>query len=124
MPRLFVPPVPVTREAKQIVLHHLRKRCLADLNQMMNVIAHEHIGVQSVAESPLALFENIQIALTISIVFEDRLPLIAPTHDVIERADEMYPPLSRHTYGTIVGKLQNSKKVCLTPFFLTPFFIF
>src|SRR3990170_6190916 len=119
MPRLFVPPVPVTREAKQIVLHHLRKRCLADLNQMMNVIAHEHIGVQSVAKSPLALFEKIQITLTISIVFEDRLPLITPTHDVIERADEMYPPLSGHSYGTIVGNLQNSKKVCLTPFLMT-----
>ena len=61
--------------------------------------------------SPLALFVNTQIALTISIVFEDRLPLIAPTHDVIERTDKMYPPLSGHTYGTIVGKLQNSKKV-------------
>jgi len=84
------------------------------------VIAHEHIGVQSVAKSPLALFEKIQITLTISIVFEDRLPLITPTHDVIERADEMDPPLSGHTYGTIVDKLQNSKKVCLTPF-LTPF---
>jgi len=75
--------------------------------------------------SPLALFVNTQIALTISIVFEDRLPLIAPAHDAIERADEMYPPLSGHSYGTIGGKLQNSNKVCLTPFsdpILTPFF--
>ena len=79
----MVSPVPITRVTKQIVLHHLRKRSLANLDQM--VISHQHIGIQPVAKSLLALFKKVKIALTISIVFEDRLSLIAATHDVIER---------------------------------------
>ena len=114
MPRFLIPVVPVTRVAKQNVLHHFRKRCLADLDQMVNVIAHQHIGVQPIAKSLRTLFEKIQIALTILIVFEDCLPLIAATHDVIERPGEMYPRLSGHTDATIVCKPQNSNKVCLT----------
>ena len=81
----MVSPVPITRVTKQIVLHHLRKRSLANLDQMVNVISHQHIGIQPVAKSLLALFKKVKIALTISIVFEDRLSLIAATHDVIER---------------------------------------
>ena len=56
---------------------------MADLEQMVNVIAHPHIGIQLVAESLLALFEKIQIALTVSFVFEARLPVVAATHPVI-----------------------------------------
>jgi hypothetical protein len=40
-----------------------------------------------------------QIALTVAIVFENRLTLIAATHDVIERPAEIYPRLSRHNDG-------------------------
>src|SRR6266478_10259183 len=96
MPRLFISAVPVARVAKQDVLHHLRKRRLTDLNQMMHMISHQHIGIKPVAKSLLTLFKKTQIALTILIVFEDRLTLIAPRHDVIEPPGEMYPRLPGH----------------------------
>jgi hypothetical protein len=73
----------------------------------MNVIAHQHIGIEPVAKSLLARFEQILIAVMISIVFEDCLTLIAATHDVIERPGEMYPWFSGHLCCN--HNLQNSK---------------
>jgi hypothetical protein len=68
---------------------------------MVNVIAHQHIGIQPVAKSLLALPKKIQITLTIPIVIENFLPLIAATHDMIERSGKMYPRLSGHDDATI-----------------------
>ena len=44
----------------------------------------------------MALFKKIQITPTVPIVIEDRLALIAATHDVIERTAKMYARLSGH----------------------------
>ncbi len=69
---------------------------------MVNVIFHQHICIQLIAKSFLTLCKKIQIALTVPIVIEDRLALIAATHDVIERTGKMYPRLSGHKGETIV----------------------
>ncbi len=42
---------------------------------------------------------KIQIALTVPIVLEDRLALIAATHDVIERTGNMYLRISCRKRG-------------------------
>jgi hypothetical protein len=79
------------------------------------MIAHQHVRIQPVAKSLLALLKKIQITLAILIVFEDVLPLIAATHDMMERPGKMYPRLSGHNAATILKSWKNSNKVCLTP---------
>jgi len=81
---------------------------------MVNVIAHKHVGVHPEVKSSLALFQEIQVALTISIVFEDGRPLVASTHDMIERSGEMYPRLSGHGVESLLRDDNNINKVCLT----------
>jgi len=66
------------------------------------VISHQHISIQLIAKSVLTLCKKIQIALTVPIVVEDRLALIAATHDVLERTGKMYPRISGHNGATIV----------------------
>ena len=55
--------------------------------------AHRHTTGSQIF---FGFFEKNQIALTVLVILEDRLALIAPTHDVIERTGKMYPRLSSH----------------------------
>jgi len=106
MSGLLVPPVPVPRVTKQKVLHRLGQRRAVDLDQVMNLIVHQHISKQSVAKLLLALSEQVQIAPPVPIVGKDRLPLITATHDMMERADEMHPRFSCHRNARL-GKASN-----------------
>lgn len=103
MPKLSVSCVPVPSVTKQDVLHHLGERRLTDLYQMVHMVGHQHIRIQSISKSPLTLFKQIQITPAVLIILKNGLPVIASTHDMIKSPSEMYPWLSGHD-GTTVGE--------------------
>jgi len=85
MPYFIVFPVVISRVPELQPLHDLGQRNLARLDQQMNVIAHEHVGINVKAVSLTVFFESFQIVFPIRVAAKDRLALIAPTNRMIKR---------------------------------------
>ena len=100
--------VEVHRVALIDPLQNLRKRRFAGLDQKMDVVAHEHVSIQSVMIAVLVDGEELNEFLIVSGVFEDLLSLVSARDDVIERPLKLYSRLSRHG-STISEGIHNVK---------------
>jgi hypothetical protein len=70
-------------------VHQLTEGRIRHLRQQVQMIAHPAVGVQSRAEAPEDLADDLVETLTIVAGVEDPLPVVASQHDVIETARNM-----------------------------------
>lgn len=103
--------VEVHRVALIDPLQDLRKRRFAGLDQKMDVVAHEHVGIQRVMIAVLVDGEELDEFLIVSGVFEYLLSLVSARDDVIERPLKLYSRLSRH--GSTISEEINNVKIAI-----------
>ena len=58
MADLFVSSIPVTGISKQNILHYLGEGGPTDLNEVMNVVAHQNVGIKAIVKSALAFLKQ------------------------------------------------------------------
>ena len=84
MANRLVPPIKIHRIALVDPLKNLRKRGCLCLNQQMNMVAHQDIGIEGKVITNVVVSQNSEIPLIVFSVSEDRLSLVATGDDVVK----------------------------------------
>src|SRR3990170_3969428 len=114
MPHLPVPPIPVPGVTKEKILHDLGQLNPPNSNQMMDMVSHQYIGIQTIPKPPSRLLEQPQVAAAIGVIPKDPLTPIPPADHMVETPGKMNPWLSGHA-GILRQPASNVNKACLTP---------
>ena len=77
-------------------LHDLGERNSFRLDQEMNGIGHQNVGVKRKTKTLAVLFDPLEISQPVSVVAKDLLALIAPNHNVIKPPVKFDSGFSRH----------------------------
>ena len=80
----LVCPVEILRVGKLQSLHRFRKRDRSDLDQKMNVIRHQDIGMEKELMEFLIIRQSLLILLIIGNESKDGLPLIASNNHMVK----------------------------------------
>lgn len=62
----------------------------------MHVVAHQHRGVQSAAETPECMMQALQVALAIQVIQEARQPVVPARHYVLGNTGKVETRKSNH----------------------------
>lgn len=96
-------------------LHRPRERMGSGLQQQMDVVGHQDVGMEGDAVSAAIAFEALQIAGVIFGIMKDRCPLVATDDHMIEGAWKIDARLASH--GGVSRFRENiSQYSCLTPY--------
>ena len=77
-------------------LHDLGERNSFRLDQEMNVVGHQNVGVNRKTKTLAVLFEPLEISQPVSVVVKDLLALIAPNNNVLKCPVKFDSGFSRH----------------------------
>jgi hypothetical protein len=92
----LVSPVEVHSVRLAHPLHELGKRDVLSLNEQMNMIAHENVGIDADAHAVLVDGQGEEIFLEVGNILENALPLVAADDDMVKSAGEFYAGFSWH----------------------------
>ena len=101
----LVPPVEATRVSAQQPFHSGDQIGLRRLDDQMEMIRHEDIGVNLPARLSASLAQRVDEALAIRIIHEDQFAPVTAIHDVIKRASLLDSQLAGHTRGVALAAL-------------------
>ena len=91
-----MPPVVVLRVSKLYPLHDLGQRNLAGLKQQVDMVGHQHVGVELKVVSLSVMLQSLQIDAAVFVVPKDILALVASDDDMVESALKLNPWLACH----------------------------
>src|SRR6266550_3166184 len=77
-------------------LHDLGKRYAFSLQQEVNVVGHQHVGVEPKTKALAIVLDAFEISDSVSVVVESSLPLIAADNHMIERPVKLDSGFARH----------------------------
>ena len=100
---LILPIIPIDIADTQ-TLEYLRERFWPLLQQQMNMISHQAIGVQGKVADLLAIGKALKILLTVLVILEDDLAVNPSEHNMKDTAFTLFSGISwhKHTPSTIV----------------------
>ena len=120
MAGLVVAAIVVLAECELERLHRARQRVRAGLQQQMDVIVHEHIGIESTAVADAIAFQPVQIGGRIGVVMDDHRPAIAAGNHMVQGPRKIDSRFARHGEGAYRSRLNKSIRMPdpTTPFTL------
>jgi hypothetical protein len=77
-------------------LKYFREGCISRLDQKMNMVRHQNIGIEEKGATVLIAFQKVEVFLEVGGAFKDFLPLIASCDDVIKGSLKLNPWLPCH----------------------------
>ena len=101
----LVTPVEATRVSAKQPFHSGDQIGLRRLDDQMEMIRHEDIGVNLPARLSASLAQRVDEALAIRIIHEDQFAPVTAIHDVIKRASLLDSQLAGHTRGVALAAL-------------------
>ena len=96
MPKKFVPPIETASVSAQKPLHTSDEVGERSFENQMKMVFHEAIGMNLPLGLGAGLRQSLQKTAAVGVVLKDRLPTVAPIHDVIDCAGIFDSELASH----------------------------
>ena len=115
MSHLPVSLVPAPRVTEEKILHDFEQRDWTDFDQVVDVIAHQNIGIQAKVKPQSGFLKQLQISPSVGVIRNASLALIAPADHMIKRAWTIRSRFSCHARSCDVRRESpRGNKACLT----------
>src|SRR3989338_2359095 len=89
-------PVIVLGVGKLYPLHDLGQGNPLSLNEQVQMIGHQHVGVEPKIVSLAVMLDSLQVGGAVLVVSKDVLPLVASGDDMVESALKLNPWFTCH----------------------------
>ncbi len=118
MSHLPVSLVPVPRVTEKKIVHDCGQRGWTDFDQVVDVSAHQNIGIQATVIPQSGLLKQLQISPPIGVIRKDRLAVIAPADHMRKSPWKTHSRFSCHARAYDVRRESlRGNKACLTHLF-------
>ena len=91
-----MPPVVVLRISKLYPLHYLGQGNIVGLDQQVDVVGHQHVGIELKVIPLSVMLYSLQVGSAVLIVSKDVLPLVASDNGMIEGPRKLNPRFPCH----------------------------
>ena len=96
MSHLPVSLIPIPRVTEEKTLPDCGQRGWIDFDQVVDVIAHQNIGLQATVTPPSGFLKQLQISPPVGVIRKDPLTLITPADHMIQSAWTIHSRFSCH----------------------------
>ncbi len=109
VPELLVPPIEAAGVGPQQPFHARDQRGLRGLDDQMNMIGHQAIGMHLPKRLLAGFAQGPQKILVIRLALENRLAAVAAIHHVVDCAGILNSELSRHASDSAGSRAPSSR---------------